>query len=56
MIIIVLAKIHSEKPKSLQMNFLLNEEQCVKKVKKLNYRNKIHKFFRRCFKIGLLLF
>ena len=42
--------------KENEPKFLVNEEQCVKKVKELKDLSKVHKLFRRCFKIDLLIF
>ena len=48
---VVLARIHSEKkPRSQIMNFLVNEEG-REKSRKLKDRNKVHKLFRRHFKV-----
>ena len=38
------------------MSFLVNEEQWVKKVKKTEKSKNYHKYYRRCFRIDLLLF
>ena len=52
----VLARIHSEKkPRSQLMNFLVNEE-VREKSRKLKDRNKVHKLFRRHFKVDFLMF